>query len=87
MNERIKVLESNKYINKIIANAPVILNKEYALEHKIDVLCIPNNRTNEEIANWYKTLIDMGIRVKKFPYTNEISTSNIIKKIKERNDL
>lgn len=87
MDERIRVLESNKYINKIIANAPVIINKEYALEHKIDVLCIPNNRTLEEINSWYKTLINMGTKVEKFQYTTEISTSDIIKKIKNRKDL
>jgi len=87
MHERIKVLQSNKFINKIIPDAPVYLTKEYALEHNINVLCIPDNRTIDEINEWYKPIIDIGIKVIKFPYTKEISTSNIIKKIKNRTDL
>ena len=87
MQERIKVLQSNKFINKIIPDAPVYLTKEYALKHNINVLCIPDNRTIGEINEWYKPIIDMGINVIKFPYTNAISTSNIIKKIKNRTDL
>lgn len=87
MPERIKVLQSNKFIDKIIPNAPLYLTKEYLLEHNINVLCIPDNRTIDEINEWYKPAIDIGINIVKFPYTNEISTSSIITKIRNRTDL
>ena len=87
MYERIEVLKSCKYINTIIPNAPVVLTNEYIKTHNIEKICIPNNRTEEEINKWYKSIITDGIIVERFPYTNTISTSNIIKKIKERCDL
>ena len=87
MDERIKVLQSNKFITKIIPNAPLFLTKEYILEQNINVLCIPDNRKENEVLEWYKTIIDMNIKIEKFPYTNEISTSDIISKIKNRTDI
>jgi cytidyltransferase-like protein len=86
MDERIKVISSCKYIDKIISNAPLFITKEYIDLHKIDLIFIPNNRTQEEIELMVTIPYQMGI-IRTIPYTTEISTSNIIKRIKDRNDL
>jgi cytidyltransferase-like protein len=52
MEERIKILESCKYIDKIIPNAPLKVTKEYIDLHKINYIFIPNNRTEDEINEW-----------------------------------
>lgn len=87
MEERIKILNYFPLIDKIISNAPVSLNEEYIKSHKINILCIPNNRTEEEIKLMYQIPIKLGIKIEKFNYCQEISTSDIIKRIKNRNDL
>lgn len=87
MYQRSQVLKSNKYIDKLILDAPLIPSEEYIKNHDISVLCIPDNRTTEEINEWYKNIINKGIKIEKIKYTEEISTSEIIKKIKNREDL
>lgn len=86
MDERIKVISSCKYIDKIISDAPLYITKEYIDLHKIAQIFIPDNRTIEEIKIMVKIPYEMGI-VKQIPYTLEISTSDIIKRIKSRTDL
>jgi cytidyltransferase-like protein len=83
MKERIRVLESVKYIDKIVPNAPLRITKEFLEEHAIDRVYIPNNRTKEEIQEWleYPNQCNM-IRI--LTYTPEISTTDIIARI--RND-
>jgi cytidyltransferase-like protein len=87
MNERIKIIECCKYIDKIIPNAPLRVTKEYIDLYKIDLIFIPNNRTDKNINLMIPPdLIESGI-IRKIKYTNSISTSDIIKRIKNRNDL
>jgi cytidyltransferase-like protein len=96
MDERIKVISSCKYIDKVIPDAPMYITKEYIDLYKIDLFFIPDNRISEDITvinngvpisvNPAKIPHEMGI-VKKIPYTHEISTTDIIKRIKNRTDL
>lgn len=65
MYQRSEVLKSNKYINKLILDAQLIPSEEYIKKHDISVLCIPNNRT-KEINEWYKNIINKGIKIEKF---------------------
>jgi cytidyltransferase-like protein len=86
MDERIKVISSCKYIDRIIPDAPLSITKEYIDLYKINQIFIPNNRTIEEIQVMVKIPYELGI-VKQIPYTSEISTTDIIKRIKSRTDL
>jgi cytidyltransferase-like protein len=83
MEERIKVIESCKYIDKIIPNAPLKVTKEYIDLHKIDYIFIPNNRTDEEICIMYEIPFKLGM-IKTIPYTNTISSTEIIDRIIKR---
>lgn len=84
MEERIKVLSFFNLVDKIIPNAPLTVDNEYIKLHNIYKICIPNNRTKEEIDLMYPNLNDM---LEIFDYTTTISTSEIIKRIKNRDDL
>ena len=86
MDERIKVISSCKYIDKIIPNAPLSISKEYIDLYKIDQIFIPDNRTVEEIKVMVKIPYELGM-VKQISYTPEISTTDLIKRIKNRTDL
>ena len=86
MEERIKVLECCKYVDKIIPNAPVVVDMDYIKKNNIDILVMPDNRTEEEIKLMYKEPNRLNM-IRKVPYTHSISTSDIIKRIKNRIDL
>lgn len=87
MEERIKVLEYFPLIDKIIPDAPVTINEEYINLHQINTLCVPDNRSPEELELMYKIPIEQGVKIEYFKYCKEMSTSKILKRIKERDDL
>jgi cytidyltransferase-like protein len=80
MEERIRVVESCKYVDRVIANSPLIKTQEYINLNKIDYIFIPDNRTESEIKHWLEVPLNMGI-VRIIPYTPSISTTDIINKI------
>ena len=82
-SNRAEMMEGIKYVDKVIRNSPLVLTKEFIAEHKIEKICIPGNRKEDEINDWYK-FIDKSIIIK-IPYCNQLSTTSIIKKIKNIN--
>jgi len=85
MEERIQVVEACKYVDKVIVDSPITTTKEYIDLHKIDLIFTPDNRTEDEIKLMLEIPYQMGI-VRKVPYTNTISTTDIIKRISKRFD-
>ena len=84
MDERIKVLECCKYIDKIIPDAPLKINDEYLNLHGINKVFIPNNRTDEEKILMLSNIKNPNIEIITIPYTNTISTTDIINRIINR---
>ena len=85
MDERIKVLDGFKYIDKIIPDAPLQISDEFIALHGINILCIPNSRTAEDNQLMYSNITDKSsIKIITIDYTYEISTTDIIKRIKNR---
>lgn len=81
MDERIEVIESCKYVDKIIPNAPLIITKEFIETNNIDIVCHAHSEEEEEKYNFmYKIPYELGI-FKRFDYVNTISTTDIINKI------
>lgn len=87
MDERIKILEYFPLINKIIPNAPLSINEEYIKLHNINIICIPDNLNQDEIKLMYDIPLKLGLNVEFFKYNHQISTSEIIQRIKNRDDL
>jgi cytidyltransferase-like protein len=81
MDERIKVIEACKYVDKVIPNAPLFITEEFLTDNNIDLIFIPNNRTEEEISTWLKVPLEKNM-ICKVCYTTTISTTDIIKRIK-----
>jgi cytidyltransferase-like protein len=82
MDERIKVLDCCKYIDKIIPNAPLQITDDYLKLHKINKIFIPNNRTNEDNILMMSNITDETIEIITIDYTYEISTTGIINRIR-----
>jgi len=81
MDERIKVIEACKYVDKVIPNAPLYITEEFLTDNNIDLIFIPNNRTAEEMSTWLKVPLEKNM-IRKVFYTTTISTTDIIKRIK-----
>lgn len=82
MNDRIKVVESCKYVDMVISNAPLNITNEFINKYNIDIVCIPDNRTNEEKKMMFSINED---KLKTITYTLHISTTDIINRIKNSN--
>jgi cytidyltransferase-like protein len=82
MDERIKALESCKYIDKIIPDAPLKITDDYLKLHGIHKIFIPNNRTDQDNLLMLSSIKDKTtIEIITIPYTTTISTSEIIHRI------
>ena len=85
MDERIGVIESCKYVNEIIRDAPLKVSHDYIKTHNIDLVCVPNNRSDDEFNLMYGELEKLGV-IKRFNYTETISTTDIINRINRINN-
>ena len=83
MEERIAAVAACRFVDEVIANAPLRTNEEYIKKHKIDVVVHGDDFNPEAIASYYEVPIRLGI-FKTIPYTPGISTTNIIERIVER---
>ena len=83
MEERIELVKSVKWVDEVIEDAPLFITEEYIEKHQIDKIAVPINRTKEEIEKMciipYKKNMLCFI-----DYTQKISTSIIINRIKSR---
>ena len=83
MEERIEIVKANKWVTKVIEDAPLYITEEYINKHNIDLIAIPSNRTHEEIQKM--CIIPYNKNILRFiEYTEEISTTKIIERIVNR---
>lgn len=84
MKERIEVIESCRYVDKLVPNAPINLTDEYLKKYKIDIVAHAHRAEN---AHKYEFLFKNLKKIKfiRLNYTSKISSSNIKKRIKNRN--
>ncbi len=85
MEERIEVVKNMKWVSEVIPNAPLVTDMNFMKLHNLDFILIsaeyddPNDHYYKEPRNEGKLLV-----VDRYPF---MSTSEIIKRIKNRNDL
>jgi len=86
-NDRYEIIENIKCVDKIIKDAPLIINEDFMMEHKIDFVVHSFSNAGDEGAQdeFFKVPIQMG-KFKKIQYYSSISTTDIIKKINSRNE-
>ncbi len=85
MEERIEAVKNMKWVTEVIPNAPLVTDMNFMKLHNLDFILIsaeyddPNDHYYKEPRNEGKLLV-----VDRYPF---MSTSEIIKRIKNRNDL
>jgi len=81
MEERIGVIDSCKYVDKVIPNAPLVITKEYLEDNNIDLVIHAHNLDEEDKYNkYYSEIIKLG-KFKRIDYHEGVSTTNIKQKI------
>ena len=81
MEERIGVIESCKYVDKVIPNAPLVITKEYLDENNIDLVVHAHNEDEIEKYNFMYSEIIKLEKFKRIDYHDGVSTTNIKNKI------
>ena len=85
MEERIESVRSCRWVDEIIPNAPLVVTAEYMEEHGIDLVVHGDDQLPEASRASYGAAMDQG-KFKTVPYTAEISTSGIIRRVLDRGD-
>ena len=82
MKERVDTVSSCRYVDEVVPNAPLIIDHAWLHTHRIDLVVHGDDFSEEMEQLCYKIPIDMGI-FRLVSYTSEISTTDIIQRIKD----
>jgi len=83
LEERSKVIRSCKYVDEVVTAAPLVVTVDFLHEYDISYV-VHGDDVNEEVKRQHKIPYELGM-VKYVPYTEGISTTEIIERIKNGN--
>ena len=78
--QRYEIIRSCRYVDEVIENAPLLITESFINENNID-LVVHGDDIRKAYDEQHKIPRQLG-KIKYVPYTQGISTSDIIKKIK-----
>ena len=81
MEERVASVEGCRYVDEVLPNAPLTIDREWIERHSIDLVMHGDDFSSELEELCYKTPIEMGI-YRTIGYTPGISTSEIKARIR-----
>lgn len=83
MEERVNSVAACRFVDEVLPNAPFIIDRSYIDEHNIEIVVRGDDMPQDRLEYFYKVPMDMGI-FRTVPYTEGISTTEIIRRIMER---
>lgn len=83
LEERVKMFESCKYVDEVIVAPPLRLTEELIKEWNISYVVRGDDFSPELLKDQYEVAMKLGI-LRFVPYTQGISTTNIIHRIIDR---
>ena len=81
MEERVASVKHCRYVDEVISDAPLTIDRAWIEQHEIDLILHGDDLSRETEESWYRTPIKMGI-FRSVAYTPGISTTEIIARIK-----
>jgi cytidyltransferase-like protein len=84
MGERVASVAGCKYVDQVLPNAPWRIDRAWILLHHIQLVVHGDDYSQEQLDDIYKVPMEMGI-LRTVPYTSSISTTEIVRRILERN--
>lgn len=86
MEERIRSVKECCYVDEVIPDAPLQITLDWIRQHEIDLIIHGDDISAENIESFYGIPQKLGIFML-VPYTPGISTTEIIRRVKERENL
>lgn len=83
LRERVDVIQACRYVDEIIEGPPSVVSQEFMNNHQIDLIVHGDDNNMAQLMHFYAPAIDQG-KYKSLPYSHGISTTEIIKRIKDR---
>ena len=84
MEERVASVAGCKYVDQVLPNAPWRIDHARIILHHIQLVVHGDDYSQEQLDDIYKVPMEMGI-LRTVPYTSSISTTEIVRRILERN--
>ena len=83
MEHRVFILESCKYIDKVIPNAPLTIDEKFIKQYNINYVVHAHSEEENELYNFVFKKVPKEMRIR-LDYLNTISSTLLLKKIKNR---
>jgi cytidyltransferase-like protein len=83
MEERIRVVESCRWVDQVVPAAPTTVSAEWIDRYSIDLVVHGDDFDTNALRKYYAVPIERGI-FRTVPYTSGISTSEIVRRVEER---
>ena len=80
LSERVAVIESCRYVDEVIADAPFEVSEEFLAEHDIDVVVHGDDLTPTGAETVYAAAVASG-KLRYIPRTGGISTTQLIQRV------
>jgi len=82
-HERVASANGCKYVDEVLYDdVPLVISKEFIDKHKIDIVAHGNDFDTDKLERYYKVPMDLGI-FKMLPYTEGISTTELLTRIRD----
>ena len=81
MEERVKAVSGCRYVDQVIPNAPLVVDRTWIGRHRIDLVVHADDLDEDELDRLYRAPREMRI-FRTVPYTRGISTTEIIERIR-----
>jgi len=85
LEERVAVISGCRYADEVVPDCPCPVTEAFLREHAIDLVVHGDDFDEAQIRHWYAVPLEMGI-LRMVPYTPEISTTRLIRRILDRGD-
>jgi cytidyltransferase-like protein len=83
MDERVRVVEACRHVDRVVPDAPLELTRDYIELHGIDLVVHGDDLSVQALERMFGVPRRMGI-LKVIPYTPSISTSDILRRLEGR---
>jgi cytidyltransferase-like protein len=85
MEERIDVVRACRYVDEVLPNAPLTVDREWIEKHAIDVVAHGDDLSETLMEQFYRVPLELGI-MQILPYTPGVSTSDLIERVLARRE-
>jgi cytidyltransferase-like protein len=85
MVERMAVVAGCRYVDEVVADAPLVLDAAWVKTHRIDLVVHGDDFDEDMAAKLYGVPMEMGI-FRTVPYTPGVSTSDLLSRLRLRID-